>query len=94
MKQKSRQVMKDRDDSQPLSGTIQLDDVYWGGERYGGSRGRGSENKIPYVVAVSTNAEGHPITMNMNVVKGFRLTEISRWAKQYLRPGSLVFLMA
>jgi len=28
--------------------------------------------------------EGHPIAMNMNVVKGFRLTEISRWAKQYL----------
>jgi transposase-like protein len=94
MKQKIMQVMKERDDSKPLSGTIQLDDVCWGGERHGGSRGRGSENKIPYVVAVSTNAEGHPITMNMNVVKGFRLTEISRWAKQYLRPGSLVFLMA
>ena len=78
MKQKIMQVMKERDDSKPLSGTIQLDDVYWGGERHGGSRGRGSENKIPYVVAVSTNEEGHPIAMSMTVVKGFRLTEIAK----------------
>lgn len=48
------QVMKERDDAQPLSGIIQLDDVYWGDERHGGSRGRGSENKIPYV-AVDAN---------------------------------------
>ena len=47
MKQKIMQVMKERDDSQPLSGVIQLDDVYWGGERHGGSRGRGSKNKHP-----------------------------------------------
>ncbi len=90
MKQKIMQVMKERDDSRPLSGTIQLDDVYWGGERHGGSRGRGSENKIPYVAAVSTNEEGHPVAMHMTVVKGFQLTEISKWSQQHLQPGSLV----
>lgn len=90
MKQKIMQVMKERDDRKPLSGTIQLDDVYWGGERRGGKRGRGSDNKVPFVAAVSLNKEGHPIAMNMNVVKGFRLTEISRWAKQHLSPGSMV----
>lgn len=90
MKQKIMQVMKERDDSKRLSGTIQLDDVYWGGEHHGGSRGRGSENKIPFVAAISTNEEGHPVTMNMNRVKGFQLTEISRWAQQHLKPGSLV----
>lgn len=90
MKQKIMQVMKERDDSCPLSGTIQIDDVYWGGEQHGGSRGRGSENKIPYVTAVSTNEEGHPVAMSMTVVKGFRLTEISKWAQQHLQPGSLV----
>lgn len=31
MKHKIMQVMKERDDSKPLSGIIQLDDVYWGG---------------------------------------------------------------
>lgn len=90
MKQKIMQVMKERDDSQPLSGTVQLDDVYWGGEQHGGSRGRGSQNKVPFVAAVSTNNEGHPVAMNMNVVKGFRLTEIARWSKRHLQPGSLV----
>lgn len=91
VKQKIMQVMKERDDSQPLSGTIQLDDVYWGGELRGGSRGRGSKNKTPFVTAVSINEEGHPVAMNMNVVKGFRLKEISRWAKRHLQAGSIVY---
>jgi len=90
MKQKIMQVMKEYDDSQLLSGTIQLDDVYWGGERHGCSRGRGSQNKIPFVAAVSINDKGHPVAMNMNVLKGFRLREISGWSQQHLQPGSLV----
>lgn len=68
IKQKLMQVMKERDDSKPLSGIIQLDDVYWGGEHRGGKRGRGSPNKTPFVAAVSVNEKGHPIAMNMNVV--------------------------
>jgi transposase-like protein len=90
MKQKIMQVMKERDDSKPLVGTIQLDDVYWGGERRGGKRGRGSDNKVPFVAAVSLNEKYHPIAMNMNVVDGFRLTEIARWASQHLEPGCMV----
>ena len=39
MKQKIIQVMKERDDSQRLSGTIQVDDAYYGGEHRGGKRG-------------------------------------------------------
>lgn len=30
------------------------------------------------------------MAMNMNVVKGFRLTEIARWAKHHLQPSSTV----
>ena len=36
LKHKLLQVMKERDDTKPLSGFIQLDDAYWGGERRGG----------------------------------------------------------
>ncbi len=90
MKQKIMQVMKERNDNQPLSGVVQLDDVYWSGVRHGASRGRGTKNKIPFVAAVSTNEEGHPIAMNMNVVKGFRLTEIAKWSKRHLQAGSIV----
>jgi transposase-like protein len=90
MKQKLMQVMKERDDSKPLSGVVQVDDVYWGGELRGGKRGRGSENKTPFVAAVSTDEQGHPIAMNMNVVEGFRTQEIARWAKKHLAPNSHV----
>jgi len=90
MKHKLMQVMKERDDAKPLSGVIQLDDVYWGGELRGGKRGRGSENKTPFVTAVSVDEQGHPIAMNMNVIEGFRSKDIARWAKKHLTPNSLV----
>ena len=90
MKQKLMHVMKEQEDSKSLSGTIQLDDVYWGGERRGGKRGRGSPNKTPFVAAVSVDEEGHPIHMNMNVIKGFKSAEISKWARHHLQPGSQV----
>jgi len=91
MKQKIMQDMKERDDSKPLSGVIQLDDVYWGGERRCGKRGRGSENKIPFVAAVALNDDSRPISTNMNVVKGFQSKEIARWAKQHLVSVSFVY---
>lgn len=84
LKQKVMQVMKERDDSRPLSGIVQLDDAYWGGERRGGKRGRGSPAKTPFVAAVSVDTKGHPVAMNMNVVAGFRSREIARWAKRHL----------
>lgn len=91
LKQKLMQVMKERDDSNPLSGIIQIDDAYWGGAHRGGSRGRGSENKTPFVAAVSTNEDGHPIAMNLNVLKGFKSEEIKCWAQAHLKPGSTVY---
>jgi hypothetical protein len=86
IKQKLMLVMKERDDSKQLSGIIQLDDVYWGGEHHGDKRGRGS----PIVAAVSVNEKGHPIAMNMNVVNGFRSKEIFLWAKRHLSANSYV----
>lgn len=90
MKHKIMQAMKERDDSKPLSGTIQLDDVYWGGERHGGKSGRGAENKTPFLAAVSLDEEGHPQRMNLNVVEGFTLSEVARWAKVHVSAGSHV----
>lgn len=49
MKQKLMQVMLERDRSFVLSGRVEIDDAYWGGERHGGKPGRGSENKAPFV---------------------------------------------
>ena len=90
IKHKIMQVMKEQDDSQLLSGLIQVDDVVWGGEHRGGKRGRGAENKTPFVAAVSVDDNGRPVKMNMNVLKGFKNEEIHRWAKGHLAPGSTV----
>lgn len=90
MKHKLMQVMKERDDHQPLEGVIQLDDAYWGGERRGGKRGRGAPGKSPFLAAVATNGEGHPIAMRLTKVKGFRKEEISRWARKHLQASCVV----
>lgn len=44
-----------------LRGKIQIDDPYLGGERPSGKAGRGSQNKIPIVAAVSLNEAVHPV---------------------------------
>ena len=49
VKHKLMQVMKERDDTRPLGGWVQLDDAYWGGQRRGGESGRGARGKTPFV---------------------------------------------
>lgn len=90
VKHKLMQVMKERDDARPLAGFIQLDDAYWGGESRGGKRGRGAENKTPFVGAVATNEQGHPLTMRLSRVKGFCKEEMAAWAKKHLRDAEHV----
>jgi transposase-like protein len=58
MKHKLMEVMRLREDSRQLSGRVEMDDGYLGGERSGGKTGRGSENKIPFVTAVQTTESG------------------------------------
>ena len=58
MKHKLMEVMRLREDSRQLSGRVELDDGYLGGQRSGGKTGRGSENKTPFVTAVQTTESG------------------------------------
>ncbi len=90
LKHKLLQVMKERDDSQPLRENVQLDDAYMGGERHGGKRGRGAPGKTPFVAAVQTNDDGHPIAMRLTKVKGFRKEEIAAWAQRHLQAATIV----
>ena len=41
LKHKLMQVMQECDAGRKLSGTVQMEDAYLGGERHGGKRGRG-----------------------------------------------------
>ena len=58
---KLMQAMVERDAQYTLSGDVQVDDAYLGGELAGGKAGRGSENKVPFVAAISLSAEGRPL---------------------------------
>ena len=83
-------AMSEREDAYVLRGTIQMDDAYLGGERTGGKVGRGSENKIPIVAAVSLNEAGHPIHAKITPVIGFSSDAVGAWASENLAPGSAV----
>ena len=90
MKHKLQQVMKNQDDCHALGGLLLMDDLYWGGKKRDGKRGRGATGKTPLVAALSLSPEGHPLFLKMSQVDGFTRDEITAWSTKYIRPGSLV----
>jgi hypothetical protein len=58
LKHKAMETMRLREQPRQLSGRIEIDDAYLGGQRSGGKPGRGSENKVPFVAAVQTTESG------------------------------------
>ncbi len=77
-------AMSERDECYVLQGKVQIDDAYFGGECPGGKAGRGSENKVPIVAAISLNAAGHPIHAKISPVTGFTSEALADWARQHL----------
>lgn len=61
LKHKIMEVMRLREESRQLTGRIEIDDAYLGGEVQGAKAGRGSPNKVPFVAAVQTTQCGQPI---------------------------------
>lgn len=90
MKHKLLEVMVQREAPRTLEGRVEIDDAYLGGERTGGKRGRGSENKVPFVAAVETNKKGHPIFIRLDMLKSFKKEDIQTWAKQALAASATV----
>lgn len=83
-------AMATRDAQHRLCGAVQVDDAYLGGERAGGKPGRGSENKVPFVAAVSLNAAGNPLFAKLTLVPGFTSLAIAAWARTHLAKGTSV----
>jgi len=90
IKHKLMQVMYEREQSTKLSGHVQIDDAYLGGEHSGGKVGRGSENKVPFIAAVQTNNQGHPLYAIFSTVKSFSKEEVELWTRRSLMPSTLV----
>jgi transposase-like protein len=87
LKHKLMQAMVEGEHDRLLHGVVQMDDAYWGGERHGGLRGRGSPGKTPFVAAVGCTPQGHPLHVRLDVVDGFRKTILADWARHALAPG-------
>jgi len=58
IKHKLMEVMRLREDGRQLTGRVEIDDAYLGGQRSGGKPGRGSENKVSFIAAVQTTEDG------------------------------------
>jgi Zn ribbon nucleic-acid-binding protein len=89
LKQKLLVVMTEREADRKLEGHIEVDDAYLGGEHPGGKAGRGSENKVPFIGAIQTEA-GRPLYVIFSRVKTFSLDEVKAWASRHLSAGSVV----
>jgi transposase-like protein len=90
VKHKLAQVMLDRDNAKKLSGRVEIDDAYIGGERSGGKRGRGAEGKTPFVAAVQTSDDGKPVRLKLRRVSAFSSASIATFAKTSLHADVLV----
>jgi len=89
IKHKLMQVMFEREQTTMLAERVEIDDAFLGGE-HEGKRGRGSENKVPFIAAVQTNSEKHPIYAIFSPVRAFTLREVEDWATQRLVPSTTV----
>ena len=73
------------------AGEVQLDNAYLGGEHSGGKAGRGSENKVPFVAAVSLTEDEHPLRVKLTPVPGVTFRARSDWSRQHLAPRCTVW---
>jgi hypothetical protein len=90
VKHKLMQVMMLQEQGRRLSGRVEIDDSYLGGQRAGGKPGRGSENKVPFVAAVQTTEDGQAELVCLSL-RRFTNQSLQEFAAQSLaRPLTVV----
>ena len=89
LKHKIMEAMRVREERRELSGRVEIDDAYLGGELSGGTAGRGSENKVPFVAAVQTTPSGHPVVACLRQ-QPHTTEEVSVFAAQHIAPSATV----
>jgi transposase-like protein len=90
MKHKLMEVMYLRERPRKLTGRVEIDDAYLGGERSGGKAGRGSENKVPFVAAVQTTDSGQPQFMCLSLQPFTKEAMETFFARTLVLPLTLV----
>jgi ISXO2-like transposase domain len=90
VKHKLMEVMRLREQSRQLTGRVEIDDAYLGGECPGGKPGRGSPNKVAFVAAVQTTESGEPVLVCLSK-RAFTKESIRAFAQKSLAaPATLV----
>jgi hypothetical protein len=87
VKHKLMMGMQEGVEEKHLTTNSVADDLYIGGKLPKGKRGRGSENKVPVVGAISLTPDGKPDQVNLRVVSGFTSQAIKAWAERNLAKG-------
>jgi transposase-like protein len=90
LKHKLMEVMRLREQDRQLTGRVEIDDAYLGGECQGGKPGRGSPNKVEFVAAVQTTESGQPVLVCLSK-RPFTKESIKEFAaKSLAAPATLV----
>jgi transposase-like protein len=84
IKHKIMEAMRLREADRRLSGRVEIDDAYLGGELSGGTPGRGSENKVPFVAAVQTVGLKHLPDRVCLAQLPFRRQAVAEFCQQHL----------
>lgn len=93
MKHKIMEAMYLADKFFRLEGRIEVDDAYLGGKKKGGKSGRGSENKVPFIVAVESEevlgkaGENRPRRAKFTILDSFSSNAVDKWARDHLSGG-------
>lgn len=93
LRQKLASVIAEVEAKRSFQGRIEMDDAVLGGEKSeaeGGKRGRGGANKVPFVVAVETTAEGRPRRVLLHLVERHDGAAIEAMAREKLVAGTHV----
>lgn len=91
IKHKIMQGMAEPEARRRLGGIVTMDDAYLGGERNGGKAGRGSGDKVPFVIALKLSDAGYPCQAVMTPVSGFMWKALATWAHQHLHSEADVY---
>lgn len=90
LKHKLMEVMRLREEPRQLTGRVEMDDAYLGGQRSGGKSGRGSENKVPFVAAVQTTEDGQAVLACFAQLTFTKTALAEFMAKSLVRPLTVV----
>jgi ribosomal protein L37AE/L43A/transposase-like protein len=89
MLKRIRAAMGQRNAKHTLSGVVEFDDAYIGGQTVGKKRGRGTE-KAKVFVALSLDENGNPRFLKMGVTENLRQKSVKNFANRAIKPGSTV----